>query len=414
MDKQQAADLLQRYQQGIATSAEQHLVELWHEQLMLGYDWYWATGEQQLTGVRILQRIMQEHPELAIQPAVRRIHFLRTGWFKYAAAIVIVFGLGTGVYFLTSTKNTEQTLANGDKRLQTDVAPGGNKAMLTLSDGTVITLDDAANGTIVQQGNAQVVKSASGQIVYNVKGVPAKEVVWNTMSTPIGGQYQITLPDGTKVWLNAASSITFPTTFVEEVRQVKVAGEVYFEVAKNKDRSFKVDVDGKSLVEVLGTSFNINSYADEGNITTTLLEGSLKVIATGTIRNHSNSEAGSAVTRSSDRQRSGAGVPASVILQPGQQASIGDTKGIVVKSDADLTQTLAWKDGLFAFNNADLPSVMRQLERWYNIQVKYEGNVPNIALMGEMYRNANLSSVLEFLKKSGLRFRMEGKTLVVL
>lgn len=344
-----------------------------------------------------LMESINASPGNLVAPA-HRINFLKRTWFKYAAAILIT--LGAGAYLWNTTRNDKElATTNNTKRLQVDVAPGGEKAVLKLADGTKIILDNAPNGNLAQQGNAQVVKLSNGQIVYNLQGKPG-QVMWNTMSTPAGGQYQVILPDGTKVWLNAASSITYPTVFVGNERSVKISGEVYFEVAKNKEKPFKVDVDGKSSVEVLGTIFNINSYVDEKSIKTTLLEGSIKV---------------------------GAGGPyaSSVILKPGQQAMIAGgassdrqpgtapKQAIVVSSDVDMDQTLAWKNGIFNFNGADLFAVMRQLERWYDIKVRYEGSVSNVIFQGEMYRDANLSDVLEGLQKMGVKFILEGKTLVV-
>lgn len=327
---------------------------------------------------------------------VRRIRFLKTAWLKYAAAVLIIFG--AAAYFWNTLRDDRETATTNDNRsFQTDIPPGGDKAILTLADGSKIILDSAADGMLANQGGVQVVKLANGQIVYDMRGFASSEVFWNTISTPVGGQYQITLPDGTRVWLNAASSITFPTAFTGEKRSVKISGEIYFEVARNPQKPFVADVDGKSVVEVLGTSFNINSYTDEGSIKTTLFEGSVKV------------------NRVADDQPKGA-----VILKPGQQAIVvstdrqqNDAAGIQVNSNADLDQTLAWKNGLFNFNGLDLPVVMRQLERWYDIKVKYEGKVPSLIFRGEMYRSANLSDALDIFQKLGVKFRMEGRTVII-
>lgn len=320
-----------------------------------------------------------------MKPA-HRIHFLKTAWFRYAAAIILTVGLGTVAYLLTTKKDSQQTLANGNKRLQTDIPPGGDKAVLTLADGSNIILDNAANGNIADQGGVQVVKLANGQIAYDLRTLSSKDVMWNTMSTPRGGQYQVTLPDGTKVWLNAASSITFPTAFTGKERNVKVTGEAYFEVTRNKQQPFIVDINGKSAVQVLGTEFNINSYGDEASIKTTLIEGSVKIFK----------------------------ADQSAVLKPGQQAVQAENR-IVVNSSADLDKVLAWKNGLFNFDEADLYSVMRQLERWYDIDVQYRGSSStSMIFQGKMYRNANLSDVLEMLKKMGVNFQMDGKTLIVL
>lgn len=340
---------------------------------------------------QLINKILRGH---VVTPA-HRVHFLRRGWFRYAAAAVVLVSAAITAIVVSSdqqasSETTSQTLNS------TEIAPGGDRAILTLADGRNIALDNASNGQLAQQGSSQVVKLANGKIVYKPKpnGLPVKELMWNTMSTPIGGQYQVTLPDGTRVWLNAASSITFPTAFVSSKRQVKINGEVYFEVAKNKQKPFIVDIDGKSLVEVLGTSFNINSYKDEETIKTTLLEGTVKVTA-------------------NDK---------SVILNPGQQATIAvaasdrqskDAAGILVNFNIDLAQAVAWKNGIFNFHGMNVREVMRQMERWYDINVKYEGNVPPIIFKGEMYRTSNLSQVLDIFKKLGLAFRMEGKTLII-
>ncbi|MBL7735698.1 MAG: FecR family protein [Chitinophagaceae bacterium] len=364
--------------------------------------------------VRLQKRIDELNSGSGSRLTAHRFHFLRTQWIRYAAAVVILFT--TGAYLWNNNKINEQTITNGGKPLQTDVAPGGERAVLTLADGTKIILDSVANGNLAQQGNAQIVKLASGQVIYNVEGLTSKEIMWNTMSTPTGGQYQVTLPDGTKVWLNAASSITYPAAFVDKKRQVKVTGEAYFEVAKNKQKPFIVDIDGKSTIQVLGTSFNINSYADEGDIMATLLEGSLKV---------SNTNINAAALPSEWQSRSSeTNDTLSTILKPGQQATIAvalspgrrhqNLKGIVVTSKVDLDQALAWKNGLFNFDGLNVREVMKQLERWYDIKVKFEGPMPALTFRGKMFRNVNLSDVLEMLEKMEIKFRMEGKILIVL
>jgi transmembrane sensor len=360
-------------------------------------------GEEDLAVKELIYQRMKEDvlaetkPEMAADEfasSTHRIHFLKTAWFRYAAAIILIAGLAVAYLLTTNDINAGKKLANDNNHKQTEIPPGGEKAVLTLADGTKIVLDNAANGNLAQQGNAQVVKLANGQIVYNLEGLAEGKVMMNTMSTPKGGQYQLTLPDGTKVWLNAASSITYPAIFVGKERNVKIEGEVYFEVAKDRQKPFIVDIDGKSSVQVLGTSFNINSYENEADIKTTLVEGSVKVIQ----------------------------ADQSAILQPGQQAvalssdqltRTGSSNKLIV-NQADLSKILAWKNGLFNFNGANLREVMRQLERWYDIKVQYEGPISNDVFKGKMYRNVNLSDVLEVLQRMGVKFRMEGKTVIIL
>lgn len=330
---------------------------------------------------KLFSQLIQK-AETAVAP-VHRIHFLRTAWFRYAAAIILIFGIGS--YLFLSNQKRETTLAtkNNSVPVPNDILPGSNRALLTLSDGRSIALDSATNGQLAMQSGSRVVKK-DGQIIYNAENISAKNVVYNSMSTPRGGQYKLTLPDGTKVWLNAATSITFPIAFVGKERRVKITGEVYFEVAKNAQHPFVVDVDGKSLVEVLGTSFNINSYQDEKEIKTTLIEGSVKV----TNQNKHT------------------------VIVPGQQAIIPSDQQLRIVN-ADVDQVIAWKNGKFNFNNADLYTVMRQLGRWYDIQINYEGNISNEIFQGELTRDLTLSQVLKILSKMEIKFRLEGKTLIV-
>jgi len=316
--------------------------------------------------------------------APRQIPFYKRYWWAAAAAFILLAG-GTYLWQMPAKKQSVATLQPGN-----DIAPGGNKAILTIGGGRHIVLDSAANGAIAQQGNVRIVKMNNGQLVYNLNG-NAGEVWMNTMATPVGGQYQLTLPDGTKVWLNAASSISYPSAFVEKERKVTIRGEAYFEIARDKARPFKVNVNDESEIDVLGTHFNVNAYADEAAARTTLLEGSVKISA-GAAR---------------------------VVIQPGQQAvaqhpGSNAQQPVSIVNGADLEQVIAWKNGRFNFNGADLHTVMRQLSRWYGINVKYEGNVADEVFQGELTRDLNLSQVLRILGKMEIKFRIEGKTLVVM
>ena len=337
-------------------------------------------------------------PSMPVQSA-HRVHFLRRGFFRYAAAALILMGAGIIIYLLTTNKTQEQMLVSDTKHLQSDIQPGSDRAMLTLADGTTIILDSAANGKLADQGNAQIEKLANGQISYNLKGFARQAVMMNTMSTPKGGQYQLILPDGTRVWLNAASSITYPAVFAGTQRVVKVNGEAYFEVAKNKQQPFVVDVNGRLTVEVLGTSFNINSYANEAEIKTTLIEGMVKVLKTSK----------TAVPGTADQESA-----TSVILKKDQQATVGDAPGISVVINADTEKALAWKNGEFNFDGLDVRGIMRQLERWYDIEVRYQGAIDNTRFKGKIDRSLSLLEVLKMLQVLGEEFKLEGKTLTVL
>ncbi|MEO5890952.1 MAG: FecR family protein [Ferruginibacter sp.] len=346
---------------------------------------------------------------------VYRLRIIRKRLVRYAAAILVLAGLGTYFYFNFSKKQQQQTVVSEIK--PRDIDPGGNKAMLTLSDGTTITLDSAADGALAQQGASSIIKLANGQIIYKPGADSTEEAMMNTMTTPRGGQYQLVLPDGSGVWLNAASSITYPVVFTGKQRIVKITGEVYFEVAKNKEKPFIIDVNGRSMVRVFGTSFNINSYADDASTRTTLLEGSVRVISepmptlfkgqTGFLESRFDGKANTAGTNNRMKDLA--------ILKPGQQAVItGDKKEILVKSNIDIDQVMAWKNGFFNFQNASLPQMIQQLERWYDIQVRYEGSIPEMQFKGKMHRGVMLSVVINWFADLGIKSRLEGKTLVIL
>lgn len=308
-------------------------------------------------------------------------------WLKYTAAAALLLTASLSFYF--HTRPAEQQMAK-IKTVINDAMPGGNKAILTLSNGSKIVLNDIGVGTIAKQGHSSIDKLQDGRLIYQSdqpdssgnKNITQK-IAYNTISTPKAGQYQVTLPDGSKVWLNSVSSITFPTIFTGNERRVTITGEVYFEVAKNKKMPFLVNTRGQS-VQVLGTHFNINAYEDENNVRTTLLEGSIKITA-------SNS---------------------SKILVPGQQAEVAGNKIRIIDS-GNLDAAVAWKNGYFVFDNADLPSLMRQLSRWYDVNIIYNGNAGDHEFVGEIKRNTNLSNVLKILASSGVHFRIENKNLFI-
>ena len=328
----------------------------------------------------ISRETREGHP-ITPQP-VRRVYFLRKwGW---AAAILLLIGAGIA-FFASSGRRSGRQVTNVPKSIaRSATITRGNKAILTLSNGAQVVLDSAANGAIANQGNTSVVKTSNGEIRYHPNSHPA-EVVYNTMSTPKGGQYQLTLSDGSRVWLDAASSIRYPASFTGSDRVVEVTGEVYFEVAAYPHSPFHVKINGSTEVEVLGTKFNVNAYDDEPGISTTLLEGLVKV------RTQKKSE----------------------LLRPGQQATIRQSD-IIVNQHSDIEKVMAWKNGLFNFEDASLADVMRQLARWYDIRVRYEKEVPEIYFAGKMSRDLRLEDILDGLKGAHVHFRLEGDTLVVL
>ncbi|WP_316747162.1 FecR family protein [Pedobacter gandavensis] len=320
-----------------------------------------------------------EADELDFQKS-QKVRFL---WPKAVAAAAILILISFAGYF-GYQKYASQTPVELSAQLN-DADPGGNKATLTLADGSKISLTDAGNGELAKQSGVRISKSKNGELVYSVIASDTKLPVFNTISTPRGGVYQVNLPDGTKVWLNAASSIKFPTTFAYlKERKVELEGEAYFEVAKNKNLPFIVSSSGQQL-KVLGTHFNVNAYPDEEEVKTTLLEGSLKVFAGN-----------------------------SVLLKPGQQASVNrkELRNVQLRP-ANIAQVMAWKNGFFHFEKDNLHAVMRQLSRWYDVDVVYEVNRADDEFMGDIPRGIKLSEVLKMLSFEGTQFKIDGHKLTV-
>ena len=312
----------------------------------------------------------------------------RRSWLIAAAIIMVMLTGGAVTLMLRSGSHKAPPTVAEQKPASDDIAPGGNKAILTLADGSTIDLDQVRSGTIQQQGKSQLVKVNGGMLAYkesrhaNKGDDPGSS--FNKISTPRGGKFQLVLSDGSKVWLNAASSLTYPTTFTGKERSVQLEGEAYFEITPNATKPFKVNHDGLQI-EVLGTSFNVMAYKDEQTVKTTLLEGRVKV--------HNGDQA--------------------VLLSPGQQAQSKDKEPFSIAT-ADLEEAVAWKNGLFRFNESTIEEVMRQISRWYDVDVVYGSSIPKDLFRGEIYRNVNVSAVLKVLEVSGVHFRVEGKKIFVL
>lgn len=299
----------------------------------------------------------------------------------YWAAAVGALLVTTATYQLI---RKPQQVRNTTTAQQLDLPPGKEGAVLTLADGSKLVLDSMKQGQIASQNGTRLVLK-EGQLTYDASAATPDQMVYNTVNTPKGRQFQLTLPDGTKVWMNAASSVRYPNNFDKQQRKVMISGEVYFEVAQNPGQPFIVEIDRRATVEVLGTHFDVNAYdSDSHEISTTLLEGAVRV-SNGTNKS---------------------------MLRPGQQARIGTTINIVNNVNTD--QVVAWKNGFFNFENMHLKEVMSQLERWYNVEVVYEGAVPDVRLFGELRRDMNLSGIISALNDSGVHFRIEGNKLIVL
>jgi len=300
-----------------------------------------------------------------------------------AACVAGLLGVGIYLFFISDNKLQIAQQYHTDKAFRNDVEPGSSKAVLTLGDGSSIVLDSSSSGILSRQGNTKVIKTG-GKLNYSVFDKDKKPVLFNKLTTPRGGQYQVELPDGSKVWLNAASSLRFPTAFTGRERRVEVEGEAYFEVAENKAKPFIVSTNGTEI-QVLGTHFNVMAYRDETLLKTTLLEGAVKVVGNG-----------------------------SVILKPGQQSQLFANSRIKVVSDVNLEEVMAWKNGYFHFEGVDFETASKQLSRWYDVEVVCDRKVDDF-LYAEIPRNTRLSDVLKALELTGkLKFEIKDKKIIVI
>jgi ferric-dicitrate binding protein FerR (iron transport regulator) len=404
--------LLQQFFHQQCTPEEKEELALWIDMLRNDEEWKLHLGriwnsyepDEKIDPVkadRILKEIISEAKEQV--PGAKTIRPFYKRWLAVAAVGLLI--AATFIYFLmkpsgTSTRPGPAKMAKVIK----DIAPGSNKAILTLANGSSIILDSIQNGTLMQQGNTKVVKVNNGLLAYETKSSyalnPSKEkrkakseVSYNTLTTPRGGLYRLVLPDGSKVWLNAASILRFPTSFTGKERKVEISGEAYFEITQNADRPFTVNIvsrDGKlnGSVKVLGTHFNINAYSDESAVKTTLLKGAIRIIA-------------------ADSKK------VSPVLSPGEQVVMNSAGNIYMKMNVNTNEAVAWKNGLFDFEGNDIQSVMRQIARWYNVSIKYE-NIPSAHFMGTISRSVNVSEVLKMLEMTGVvHFRVEGRKITV-
>lgn len=301
-----------------------------------------------------------------------------------AASIVVI---AASALFFRSVQPVK-TISPVAKQIQQEmiVLPGSDKAILVLDNGSIVTLDDTANKTISMQGATEVLKT-NGQLIYSQGETPGvmAGVVYNTLKTPRGGQYQLILADGTKVWMNAGSSLHFPTSFPGKERVVTLTGEAYFEVAKDMNRRFSVEVNG-TTVNVLGTHFNVMAYENEAAMNVTLLEGLVNV----------------------------AGENSNVTIRPGQQAQLKPGGHLTVLDNVNLEETLSWKNGYFHLDHTKLEVLMRQMERWYKVDVVYEGKIPNRQFGGKISRESDIQHVMKILAASKVYSRLAGDKLIIL
>ncbi len=369
MDEQELKDLLIRYQAGNATEEEKAFLENWYNQ-------YRATNQDDYT---LNERLADaEAIWNDLQPVFKEAKKFSL-WPRIAAAASILLMLSFGGYFLLHKPQPPQIA-----QIQpVDIKPGSKKAILKLSNGKEISLTDAQAGTIAKQGNTMVTKTTDGQVVYSKQEETAPaETVYNTITTPRAGYYPLKMADGTIAILDAQSSIRYPVTFNGTDRTVEITGQVYFEVKHDAAHPFKVIVRGQTI-EDIGTTFNINAYEDEPVIRTTLVEGGIKL-------------------RKGDR---------SVLLKPGQQAL---TAGYMITvKEADTEEAIAWKNGQTSFKNGNVQEIMREVSRWYDVEITYEGIIPEQSFTGGIPRNSNLSSVLKVLQLNNIHFATEGRKIIM-
>jgi len=386
MDQQDYIKLYEKFLSGKCTPEEKRLLDNYFDEFdLLDIPWNKEIGDQQEVEDKIFNNIRQK----VDSPYVLRRSKLK--WIAVAAS-VLLFTFGS-LYFLNHRDKKLTVATNKPINLKNDILPGGNKAILTLANGKQIVLTDAHNGTLALQHNTEIKKTADGKIVYTINS-PGPSVnqnsgiQYNTITTPRGGQYTVVLPDGSKVSLNAASSLTYPAAFTGDERKVELTGEAYFEVTHNPVKPFKVSSNGQT-VEVLGTHFNINAYSDERTVKTTLLEGAVKI------------SKGSRIA----------------VLKPGQQTQISNNElnpEININSNADIEEAVAWKNGLFMFDGDNIQHIMRMVSRWYDVDVQYNGAIQDDAFGGSVPRLENVSEVLKTLQLTGkVHFKIEGRKIIV-
>lgn len=391
MNKDTLQSLLNKQKEGTLTAQEQQQLDDWEsalereEGLMELYDDAEQHDVKQRVWDHITKRTAEPGKLIPIFSGRRKISAIKMSWVRYAAALIIIAGMATFFLWTDSHQPAPALTVTPPATPVNDIpAPTGSHATLTLAGGRQIFLDSAVNGTLATQGNVNIRMTNDGRIVYTgnaQSNVPA----YNTLTVPRGSQIaSIILSDGTQIFLNAASSLTYPVSFSGNERRVSIVGEAYFEVAHDPSKKFVV-TSGDITTEVLGTHFNINTYSDERVKKVTLLEGSVKVIA-GT---------------------------SNLVITPGNQAAL-ENGHMALNSSVDVDQVMAWKNGVFNFNNASCETVMRQLARWYDMDVIYPKGVPPIMFGGEIQKTLSLAEMLDVLGAVGVKFEINNKQVIVL
>jgi len=406
MDKKAFLQIADKISKGLATEEEVALFNSYYNHFQEdGQAW-----EVQPEGESIGEEIRSKIDEAIKAQEERPVRSFSFAYVKVAAAVALLI-ISAGLLYIIKQDRKDPILAGKTEvQYKNDVNPGGNKAVLTLADGSSIMLDESENGRLATQGNMAINKTGNGKIVYrNAKAGDAKgtgSMAYNVITVPRGGSYRLTLPDGTEVWLNASSSLKFPVSFDKDEAYFEVAYKVKGERGKVKAERGEVKAEsgrqkaervpfvvrsGGQIVEVLGTHFNISAYSDEASIKTTLLEGKVRVTA-GSKQSPKDSK----------------------LLKPGQQSELSSVQHEIIVNEVDTEEAIAWKNGMFQFSDSDLRSIMNELERWYDIEVDTKG-MPEKRFNGIIPRNVRLSQVLDMMEKtSGLKFKIEGRRVSML
>jgi ferric-dicitrate binding protein FerR (iron transport regulator) len=366
MEQNNAKQVLLNYRAGTATADEKAFVENWIV--------YGAESDTDLTDEELLHDLTAIRQRLNIDQPQQKVVKL---WPRLAAAAAALLFISTAAYFLLHKQP--------QKLITADIAPGRNKAMLTLSNGKQLSLTDAKQGVLANEDITTINKTTDGEVVYNTNNkIKPAGITYNTITSPRAGKWSVVLPDGTKAWLDNLSSIRFPTAFNGTNRTVEITGQVYFEVVHNAAHPFKVIANGQTI-EDIGTHFNVSAYNDDAVVKTTLLEGSVMV-------------------SKGDKN---------VILKPGQQSVLTAANNNLLVENIDTKNAIAWKEGYFAFNKASIQTVMRQFARWYDVDVEYEGKTPELMITGKVPRNVNASQALKILSYMDIHFRIEDRKIII-
>ncbi|UKT65017.1 FecR family protein [Pedobacter mucosus] len=366
MQYEKARILLDKFERGTLSQTETVILESWY------LDWP-VEGHDDLSQSEIsseLKILRSSVPDL--------VHTKRLRLFpRLVAAASVLIAVAAGVYYLAAQRSSPELVISTK-----NIRPGFNQAILTLANGKKIPLKSAQAGSLSIQGNAVIKKAGDGTLIYDLRpGAPQGEGGYNTIRTPRGGQYKIILSDGTSVWLNADSYLRFPSSFTGSERRVELSGEAYFEVAKNRQKPFIVT--GKSqTVEVLGTHFDVSTYPGETISRTTLVEGSIKING-------------------------------KVTLKPGEQSRVRGKEIEVIAVDP--ANAVAWKDGKFRFENENIKDIMREVSRWYDVEVSYQGEITHQEFSGSVSRFDEIAKVLDLLQSTNtVHFKAEGRRIIVM